>query len=254
MVDDAETPGEALGWITKLRKYLDICYSSEHDAEDTYIFIHANFPSCARSTLELLPTPLLNPKPLYALLDGFQTDLEFKLSTTPPIRDEDDLELYASRVASTVGELCLDLVLHHTNHTSDKALLYSAAREMGIGLQYINIARDIAVDATLDRVYIPSTWLKEEDLTHSVVLTRPHGTRVDKLRRRLLGKAFGRYRESRPPMDLLPRDARGPMIVAVESYMEIGRVLSEGGVRDGEKATVPAWRRVGVAWKTLMGP
>lgn len=253
LVDTAETPSEALEWINKLKKFLDICYSPQAKDEEREAYIHAEFPSSSRSALRLLPTSILNPKSLYALLDGFQTDLEFSLYKTPPIKDEDDLELYASRVASTVGELCLDLVFHHTGHNADKALLYSAACEMGIALQYVNIARDIAVDAAMDRVYLPTTWLKEEDLTNPGVLKRPNGPRIEKLRRRLLGKAFARYRAARPPMDLLPQEARGPLTVAVESYMEIGRVLSEGGVRDGDKATVPAWRRATVAWKTLMG-
>jgi 15-cis-phytoene synthase/lycopene beta-cyclase len=53
-------------------------------------------------------------------------------------------------------------------------------------------------------------------------------------------------------MELIPRVARGPMVVAVESYMEIGRVLAEGGLRVEGKATVPMWRRLGVVWKTLV--
>jgi 15-cis-phytoene synthase/lycopene beta-cyclase len=42
------------------------------------------------------------------------------------------------------------------------------------------------------------------------------------------------------------------MRVAVESYMEIGRVLREDGytVKEG-KATVPKMRRMRVAWNAL---
>lgn len=178
--------------------------------------------------------------------------MEFETSETPPIHDESDLELYGDRVAGTVGQLCLDLVFYHTAHTANKPLLYSAAREMGIGLQYVNIARDIAVDAKINRVYLPTSWLKEEDLTPEDVIARPFGPKIEMLRNRLLGKAFERYRVSRKPMDMLPNDARGAMMVAVESYMEIGRVLAEGGQRRAFKATVPLNRRVGVVFKTLM--
>lgn len=164
-------------------------------------------------------------------------------------------------MASTVGELCLDLVFHHTGQRANSTLLYSSAKEMGIALQYINIARDVSVDADIGRVYLPQTWLKEEGLTSADVLQRrDDGTQlaaaaaaaIDRMRRRLLGKAFERYRCARPSMEMIPRQARGPMIVAVESYMEIGRVLAEGGLRVEGKATVPAWRRISVVWKTLV--
>ena len=187
-------------------------------------------------------------------MDGFRTDVEFKTCDETPIRDESDLELYASRVASTVGELCLDLVFFHTGQRANSAVLYSAAKEMGIALQYINIARDVSVDADIGRVYLPQTWLKEEGLVCEDILENRSKAKqgIDRMRNRLLGKAFERYRASRPSMDMIPKQGKGPMIVAVESYMEIGRVLAEGGLRVEGKATVPAWRRISVVWKTLV--
>ncbi|KFA69787.1 hypothetical protein S40285_02443 [Stachybotrys chlorohalonatus IBT 40285] len=250
LVDNASSPAEALKWVSRLREFLNLRYS---EAEPAVVrdYIRSHFDESAWSALELLPTRALSSEPLYSLLAGFETDLEFKTTRSWPIHDEPDLELYASRVASTIGELCLDLVFEHTGHRDNKDLLFAAAKEMGIALQYVNIARDIAVDAQISRVYLPTTWLNEEGLSPEAVLLRPYGEPIERMRRRLLGKAFHKYRESRRPMELLPREARGPMTVAVESYMEIGRVLSEGKFRSEGKATVPAWRRLGVVWKTL---
>jgi 15-cis-phytoene synthase/lycopene beta-cyclase len=75
---------------------------------------------------------------------------------------------------------------------------------------------------------------------------------MEKLRARLLDRAFGEYREAQLALSQLPYNARAPMRVAVESYMEIGRVLSERRykVKEG-KATVPKTRRLKVAWKAL---
>ena len=250
LVDDASSPEEAHSWISKLKQHLDSSYCAPQ-AANTKSFIEANFPASAHAALELLPSHILSPEPLYALLDGFATDLEFGDGHEMPIREESDLELYASRVASTVGALCLDVVLHHTGHKENAATLYTAAKEMGIALQYVNITRDVEVDAAMGRVYLPTTWLKEEGLTPQQVVAQPRGPIIEGLRKRLLGKAFLRYRASRKALDLLPKSARGPMAVAVESYMEIGRVLAEGGLRVEGKATAPAWRRIMVVWKTL---
>ena len=255
LVDGDSTPVEAIFWIQKLWKHLEMNYNNLPDS-DIQDYICKNFPSSAVSGMELLPTTILQPDPLYGLLNGFKTDVKFALSAESPIQDETDLECYAADVAGTVGQLCLDLVYfsrpNHPDIQTDKSLVYAAAREMGIALQYVNIARDIAVDARMHRVYLPYAWLKEEGLTPEKVISRPYGPEIETLRKRLLGKAFAKYRASRKQMDHLPREVRGAMMVAVESYMEIGRVLAEGGGSGtADRATVPRWRRIGVVWKTL---
>ncbi|XMA14817.1 hypothetical protein WAI453_007608 [Rhynchosporium graminicola] len=123
---------------------------------------------------------------------------------------------------------------------------------MGVALQYINIARDIATDAAIGRVYLPTSWLKSQGLIPQNILENPDRSGIEKLRGTLLDKAFGVYREANSAISQLPVDARAPMRVAVESYMEIGRVLTEKGhkVKEG-KATVPKIRRLKVAWKAL---
>ncbi|KAM0271675.1 hypothetical protein ACHAQH_008985 [Verticillium albo-atrum] len=142
--------------------------------------------------------------------------------------------------------------------------LRRAACRMGLALQYVNIARDIAVDARIGRVYLPTTWLQEAGLKHQDVLRSPRSDSVMQVRKRLLDLAFDLYDESRAIMIDIPPAARAPMIVAVESYMEIGRVLRDGaeatkvsqeaakGADGGGRATVPKGRRIWVAWSTLL--
>jgi 15-cis-phytoene synthase/lycopene beta-cyclase len=174
-----------------------------------------------------------------------------------PIRDEPDLELYASRVAGTVAELCLELVFQHSSSKDkisqkDWQNMISAGGRMGIALQYVNIARDVTTDAAIGRVYLPTSWLEEEELSPQDVVKKPTGVGIERLRTRLLGKAFILYEEARGAMTHLPSEARAPMRVAVESYMEIGRVLSEKDYKTkAGRATVPKLRRIRVAWKAL---
>jgi 15-cis-phytoene synthase / lycopene beta-cyclase len=231
-------------------------------------YIQQNFPKSAQSALELLPASFLPSQPLYDLLEGFKMDLCFIRTTNDerapflpedyPIRDDEDLELYASRVASTVGELCLWLVFHHggTKVSDEKRYdLIRAAKGMGHALQYVNISRDITVDAAMDRVYLPTTWLREEFMTPRDIVSAPREPVVKRLRLRLLAVAFEEYRRARYFMEILPPDVRGPLVVAVESYMDIGRVLLERNAASSRsrsgRATVPRARRLWVAWKVL---
>ncbi|KAI1079582.1 hypothetical protein F5B20DRAFT_157000 [Whalleya microplaca] len=266
LVDEAQTETEALGWINKLTRYLDLVYASEDQAPSSTIskFVENNFPKSTRSALKLLPAKLLPSRPLYNLLEGFKMDLSFsnndlKQSNTQfPIKDELDLQIYADHVASTVGELCLWLVFNHSNTRlprPEESTLILAAQTMGYALQYVNITRDILVDAEIGRVYLPTNWLKKEGLTPQDIIRNPRQSKVESLRQKLLDKAFKEYERSRGTMEMLPPEVRGPLIVAVESYMEIGRVLRENrGVPSSTKrgrATVPLSRRVWVAWKNL---
>lgn len=315
-MDNASSDAEAADWINKLQKYLDTAYTPVHkpssndsintktppnqlkfgnpstvDPEKTQQqtevqqHITANFPPKAQSALQLLPTSLLSPQPLYDLLKGFETDLLFpKEPFSPtskfPIQTERDLELYAERVAGTVAELCLEFVFHHSPQRGliteeEKKSLVAAGGRMGVALQYVNIARDIRVDAKIGRVYIPEIWLKEEGMTSELLLAlmrqrMDSGVEgalgqvvgknmevVERLMSKLLDKAFEIYEEARPALDRLPKEAGKPMTVAVESYMEIGRVLRVQGTKGFQtgkgRATVPKMRRLGVAWKVLNG-
>lgn len=271
LIDNATTEQEINAWVSKLVQYLDFHYVRNKEAQESIRrqeidqaklkkFIEQEFPASARSALKLLPTHILPGEPLYLLIDGFRMDSQFNVERDDrfPVKDEDDLIAYSRRVAGTVGELCVALIVHHcgTFLTSEQINdLLDSSREMGIALQYVNIARDITTDAKISRVYLPKSWLKEEGLTPEMVIENTSRPEIARLRERLLSKAFSMYRHSRPIMQCIPQQARGPMIVAVENYMEIGRVLREREfleVKDPRRATVPAVRRLWVAAKALM--
>lgn len=256
LVDNVSTGAEAQHWISKLTKFLDICYGdtmTKLGVRDD--FVRCTFPTKEQTALLLLPTPYLPSKPLYDLLKGFETDLEFSFKTQYPIADAQILEVYASRVAGTVAELCLELVFHHTKDPFDeerRRKIVQAGGGMGIALQYINISRDIVVDAGMQRVYLPTQWLKSSDLSPQDVLKEPSNTLVEALKERLLENAMVIYDEAKGAIELLPFESRAAMRVAVESYVEIGRVLQGSGYQlKAGRATVPKPRRLKVAWNAL---
>lgn len=254
LVDDATTIAEARDWIAKLVRYLDLSYSEKRTLVFEYVQEH--FPPSTRSALHLLPTAYLSPTPFYELLKGFETDLHFRSVENPfPIKDLATLEQYSARVAGTVAELCIELAYHHTKSStthSQRKQVTAAGGHMGIALQYVNIARDISVDASNDRVYLPRVWLTDHDLRPEDVVREPANRKVEALRQQLLDRAMSIYEESRGAIEQLPPEARGPMRVAVESYVEIGRVLRTPGYRlKAGRATVPKLRRLRVAWNAL---
>ncbi|OAA35723.1 phytoene synthase [Beauveria brongniartii RCEF 3172] len=267
LIDNAATPEDARRNVLLLRRYLDLRYAprSEHTEwrRELESLIESSFPPKTHSALLYLPTDHLPGAPLYRMIDGFETDLKFSakgeknstLAAQWPIADEADLETYASRVAGTVAELCISLILHHTAHTVTPELwrhLVSSGNCMGMALQYVNIARDIAVDARMGRVYLPTEWLKASRLTHGDVLTRPGNADVLHLRAKVLRQANRMYEDCRSAIEQLPEESRAAMRVAVESYMEIGRALKSGDYQlKAGRASLPAQRRFMVAWKAL---
>lgn len=281
MVDNATSPSEARLALKKLTTFLNLSYKKKDaDIRDANVgeiarYVAQHFPRSTHSTLLQLPTNRLSSQPLYDLVKGFEMDLEFSKTEKSeearyPVKTEHDLDLYAARVAGTVAQLCLELVYFYYPDgvlpAQQKSLAAAGAR-MGIALQYTNIARDLTVDALLQRIYIPSVWLKEEGLTPgqavkvlSVLSAKTSSSdqdtyfadKFERLRGRLLDRAFALYEESRGAILDLPGEVRGPMNVAVESYMQIGRVLQQKGyaVKNG-RATVSTWKRTTIAWKAL---
>ena len=255
LVDEARSVEEATHCIVKLNQYLNITYERSHLKAKRREALISTFPPATQAALRLLPTSYLSPTPLYDLLKGFETDLLFSSNNPFPIKDESTLQVYGAQVAGTVAESCLELVFYHTKKSTAERLrrqIVQAGGRMGIALQYVNIARDISVDASNGRVYLPITWLKEEGLTPEDIIKDPTSSKAEALRQRLLNSAFEIYDEAKGAIEQLPAEARGPMRVAVESYVEIGRVLRQPGYKvKAGRATVPKLRRLTVAWNAL---
>nr|OQO28658.1 hypothetical protein B0A51_04769 [Rachicladosporium sp. CCFEE 5018] len=230
-------------------------------------YVMQNFPPDTHLTLWLLPTSQLDKEPLYELVRGFEMDLNFSgTSATSPMKTESDLDLYSARVAGTVALLCIQLCLYHYPGTSDSKAkrLMAAGHDMGIALQYTNIAHDLSVDVREHgRVYVPAAWLKKEKLLPETLVTALKADKPDDfllkkigtIRQRLLDRSFDSYGRSVGAIEQLPREARAPMRVAVESYMQLARELQTPGFKvKAGRATVPLWKRVAVAWRALIGP
>lgn len=265
LIDDAPSAEEADKWVKHFSNFLDIAYSPKQDRNHFQQALNP-FPPKAQSILVLLPTDRLPSGLLYSLVDGFRMDQGFfnKASKEdPPIKTFADLERYASCVAGTIGELCLNLVYRHDpdrpSDAATKQKCLAAGAQMGKALQYINIVRDVTADAEVGRCYIPNNWYDQSPAASADVQTKE----VSRHRKRILDTAFEMYVDNRDAIEELPYYARGGIRVAVESYMEIGRVMRErmkqgkpldfaGSGKKG-RASVPKARRIWVGWRTMAG-
>jgi farnesyl-diphosphate farnesyltransferase len=98
------------------------------------------------------------------------------------IRDLPDLELYCYYVAGTVGELLSDLFLCACPlEPNRRAELIARAVRFGLGLQLVNILKDVAEDSERGACYLPQSYADAEGLELSRLFDpdqRERGLRV----------------------------------------------------------------------------
>jgi len=121
----------------------------------------------------------LSRLPFDDLVDGVEMDLRHKRYQT-----FDELSGYCRRVASTVGQICIEIFGARDSRSKDYAF------NLGLALQLTNIIRDVAVDLKNGRVYLP-----QEDLARfGVIEADLHRGKVTEPVRRLLAHQCQRAR------------------------------------------------------------
>ncbi|GGK21700.1 phytoene/squalene synthase family protein [Salinarimonas ramus] len=170
-----------------------------------------------------------------ALLEGFAWDAQERTYETLS-----DVAAYAARVAGTVGAM-MTLIMGRR----EPAVLARAC-DLGVAMQFTNIARDVGEDAANGRLYLPRQWLREAGIDVEAFLADPRpcpGLFV--ATKRLLAVADGLYARSMSGIAALPGDCRGGILAARALYAEIGHVaLRRGPTRTLERAVVPRSRQI----------
>lgn len=161
-----------------------------------------------------IPRPLLD-----ALLDGFLWDAQGRrYDTLAEVHD------YAARVAGTVGAM-MALVM---GTRSPQAL--ARACELGVAMQFTNIARDVGEDARNGRLYLPRQWLADAGVDADAWLAAPRfDARIAAVVERLLAEADRLYQRAEHGIAALPRDCRPAIRAARLVYAEIGHELRRRG-------------------------
>lgn len=137
--------------------------------------------------------------PFEDLIDGVEMDLG-----APRYRTFDELHRYCTRVASTIGLLCIEIFGYRDPATRD----YAAA--LGVALQLTNIVRDLPADLAAGRLYLPTEDLERFACTEAD-LRRGLSEPVAALLRHECERARRFYRKARAA---LPAADRRRMVAA----------------------------------------
>ena len=114
-----------------------------------------------------------------------------------------DLERYCYRVASVVGQICVSIFGARPHPRAGEFV-----RSMGLGLQIVNIMRDVGEDAARDRVYFPADELAAHGLTADDILACRHDDRFAAMMAQQAARArryFALGRQLLPLLDLRSR-------------------------------------------------
>lgn len=153
-----------------------------------------------------------------ALIEGLGWDAEGR-----HYRSLEDLEAYAVRVAGTVG---LMMTLAMGRRDPD---VLARACDLGVAMQFTNIARDVGEDAANGRLYLPFDWLAESGIDGHVWLGAPRSSpAIRDLVVRLLGEADTLYARSCSGIAALPAASRLGIDTARLLYREIGQEILRG--------------------------
>lgn len=208
-------------------------------------------------------------------------DAKFDISTCLPIKTTGDLLMYADDVAGSIASaICyvawsilsespdpecairpVDNLAWTTNPSrtnrdiTKHAWIVDKSREMGRALQLVNIARDVAKDATIGRVYVPvSSFPNGGALLDILLPSTAHPPDYAAYNIPLLDIADDLRKASATAMDELPRTARGGTRAMAASYFEIAEeVRRRGGKVDDRGVKVEKWRRGWAAARAMWG-
>ncbi len=166
------------------------------------------------------------------LLEGFAMDVDGQRYL-----ELDDTLRYCYHVAGVVG-----VMMSHVMGVREQETLHRAA-DLGIAFQLTNIARDVTEDASLDRVYLPSSWLEDAGIPPGELLQPSHRSALWNVVRRLLSEAERYYQSAGSGMPALPLRCAWAIATARGVYRNIGHLVLARGKSAWDKRAIVSRKR-----------
>jgi len=182
------------------------------------------------------------------LVAGVTMDLERDASDAPDTYATfADLYRYCYLVASVVGLVCIR-IFGYSDRRAEKL-----AEETGIAFQLTNILRDVAEDASRNRVYLPLEDLAAHGVTLESLLHRASKMPPTKNERALLASIAARaeayYRSAEELLPLIDRESRPALWVLVSIYHALLKRIERTNCDVfTQRVSVPTWQKLGILW------
>jgi phytoene synthase len=176
------------------------------------------------------------------ILQGMAMDLRYQGYQTV-----EDLRVYCHCVAGAVGVLVATALGHNHHNTLEYA------KKLGIGLQIINIIRDIGEDARRGRIYFPEDDLKAFGIKPADILNRQldQPDRLIALLKKYADIARSYYHAALAELPADDRPAQRSGLIMAAIYFKILEEIehSNFNVLD-QKITITPVRKLWTAWRT----
>ncbi|XP_026807314.1 bifunctional lycopene cyclase/phytoene synthase-like [Rhopalosiphum maidis] len=199
---------------------------------------------------------LLPRKPFEELFDGFQLDLSGTL-----YKNVNDLLIYFTLVAGSFGAMCVYIIMYRYNidkyeFVEKDDYLIRKSYQIGNGLQFVNIARDLVRDSEAwGRCYFPTELLddEKEDLRILCQEKKPRSMGDKKLQRyaRMMIQLADKHQlESVDAINRLPRELRGPILASTEIYRGLNYAIQSSPTFP-HKAKLTKYNQLMILFKIL---
>jgi phytoene synthase len=231
---DLQTPEKARGPVAAWRRFFVTLKSQEME------YFH-----CGKEAAELLSVIKMYDIPIFPFIDfidkGLEEDLSKRKFETPM-----DTESYCYGVAGTVGVVCLPIFGVPWQEAKDYAV------RLGIGVQWINIVRDVAVDAQLGRIYLPKDHLEKFGITETEILSKqPSRTFIDLIQYET-EVAKSHYQRANELMPAAWKEALKPARIMGEIYLKLLAKIEKHhyAVLD-QRIHLNFFEKAAIAWNAL---
>jgi phytoene synthase len=185
---------------------------------------------------------------LQDVVAGVEMDL-----TVSRIETYNELRTYCYHVASAVGLATLPILTRGVPATAEAR---EAAVDLGLGMQFVNILRDVDEDLALGRIYLPSEELAAYGVEEADLRARRMTAGLRSLLAAHADRARSHLSRGRRLLSYLPRRSRACPWLLSEIY---GRILARiveadfavFGVRTSLPAAEKLWLLVSSSWRRV---
>ena len=178
------------------------------------------------------------------LVAGTTMDVEPKGTATDTYATFDDLYRYCYLVASVVGLVCIR-IFGYSDPRAEKL-----AEETGIAFQLTNILRDVAEDASRNRVYLPLDALAAHNVPVEALVNHaaaPPSVSERAVLAELADKAERYYQSSQALLPLIDRESRPALQVLVRIYHALlKRIVTADYDVFTRRASVPTAQKLAI--------